>query len=175
MKFRPGALMLIAPLALTILAGCAMNKSDDEASSSGTSTSRDAADSLEKVSSSIYELIKVKGKASDSRAGVMDCSGKDTKKYFQVFHPWSFHPASAGDLGAAMEQLKTELPKHGWKIVEYGPDSSKNKNINLTADNDEKKVGVHIVQMSKDDPPSLSMNLVSGCYQVPEGEEVQRF
>ncbi|MDV7216776.1 hypothetical protein [Streptomyces prunicolor] len=151
------------------------NESADKTPSAGTSTSRDASDATEKVSSGIYDLIGVKGKASDSRPGVMDCSGKDTKTYFRIFHPWSFYPASASDLDEAMEQLKKELPKHGWKIVEYGPDTSKNKNINLTADNDEKKVGVNIVQMSKNDPPKLSLNLVSGCYKVPDGEEVERF
>jgi hypothetical protein len=79
------------------------------------------------------------------------------------------------DIDEAMERLKTELPKHGWKIVEYGPDTSKNKNINLTADNDEKKVGVNIVKRSKNDPPKLDLTVVSGCYKVPDGEEVERF
>lgn len=177
MKTKPSALALAVPLALTTLTGCSMtdNESADKTPSAGTSTSRDASDATEKVSSGIYDLIGVKGKASDSRPGVMDCSGKDTKTYFRIFHPWSFYPASASDLDEAMEQLKKELPKHGWKIVEYGPDTSKNKNINLTADNDEKKVGVNIVQMSKNDPPKLSLNLVSGCYKVPDGEEVERF
>jgi hypothetical protein len=74
-----------------------------------------------------------------------------------------------------MKRLKAELPKQGWKIVEYGPDISKDKNINLTADNDKKKVGVNIVQMSKNDPPKLSLNVVSGCYKVPDGQTVEHF
>ncbi|WOX11854.1 hypothetical protein [Streptomyces sp. N50] len=177
MKTKPSALVLAVPLALTTLTGCSMTdkESADKTPSAGTSTSRDASDAMEKVSSGIYDLIGVKGKASNSRPGVKDCSGKDTKTYFTIFHPWSFYPTSASDLDEAMERLKKELPKHGWKIVEYGPDTSKNKNINLTADNDEKKVGVNIVQMSKNDPPKLSLTLVSGCYKVPDGEEVERF
>ncbi|MCX5236734.1 hypothetical protein OG824_16180 [Streptomyces prunicolor] len=151
------------------------NESADKTPSAGTSTSRDASDAMEKVSSGIYDLIGVKGKTSDSRPGVMDCSGKDTKTYFRIFHPWSFTPASAGDLDEAMERLKTELPKHGWKIVEYGPDTSKNKNIKMTADNDKKRVGVNIVKRSKYDPPILDLTVVSGCYKVPDGEEVERF
>ncbi|WP_405750096.1 hypothetical protein OHA19_11050 [Streptomyces sp. NBC_00012] len=74
-----------------------------------------------------------------------------------------------------MKRLKTELPKHGWRVVDYGPDTSKNKNINLTADNDKKKYSVKVVQMAKNDPPKLSLMVVSGCYQVPDGEKIQRF
>ncbi|MFC5202331.1 hypothetical protein ACGFWD_09365 [Streptomyces sp. NPDC048448] len=164
------------PFALATITGCSMtDKRSDEISSAGTSTSSDASDVMEKLSSGIYDLIGVKGKASDSHPGVMDCPGKDAKTYFRIFHPWSFYPASAGDLDLAMKRLKVELPRHGWKIVEYGPDTSKNKNINLTADNSGKKAGVSIVQMSKNDPPKLSLTVVSGCYKVPDGEKVERF
>ncbi|NEA50291.1 hypothetical protein G3I35_29480 [Streptomyces sp. SID10815] len=177
MKTKLSASALAVPLALITLSGCSMtdDSGSDDTSSVATSTSRDASDAMEKVSSGIYDLIGIKGKASDSRPGVMDCPGKDTKKYFRIFHPWSFYPASASDLDEAMTRLKTELPKHGWKITEYGPDTSKNKNMNLTADNDGKKAGVNIVQMAKNDPPKLSLTVVSGCYKVPDGETVEHF
>lgn len=176
MKTKLSALVLAVPVALTTLTGCSMTDKDSDAiPSAGTSTSRDASDAMEKVSSGIYDLIGVKGKTSNSRPGVMDCSGKDTKTYFRIFHPWSFYPTSSSDLDTAMERLKTELPKQGWEIVEYGPDTSKNKNINLTADNDKKKVSVKIIKMAKEDPPMLSLDLVSGCYKVPDGEKVERF
>jgi hypothetical protein len=176
MKTKLSALVLAVPFALTTLAGCSMtDNSSDEITSAGTSTSRDASDAVEKVSSGIYDLIGVKGKASDGRPTVMECPNKDRKTYFRILHPWSFYPASASELGIAMERLKAELPKNGWKIVEYGPDSSKNKNISLTADNDKKKAGAHIVQMSKNNPPKLSVNVVSGCYKVPDGQEIERF
>ncbi|AKN70856.1 hypothetical protein QR97_14460 [Streptomyces sp. PBH53] len=192
MKKTMSALVLAVPLALTTLTGCGMtdnsaaNGSDSSSPTSpgnssggvrsaGTSTSRDASDVMEKVSSGIYDLIKVKGKASDNRPGVQQCPGKDRDKYFQIFHPWSFYPASAADLDVAMEHLKEGLPKHGWKIVEYGPDTSANKNVVLIADNDEKRAGVHITQMKKRNPPKLSLTVVSGCYQVPDGQEVEHF
>lgn len=173
MKDKMSTTVLAAPLALITLTGCSMNS--EETPTVGTSTSLDVANAVEKVSSDIYDLIGVKGKASDSQSGVLECSGKDRDKYFKIFHPWSFVPASASDLQKAMKNLKTELPKHGWKIVEYGPDTSKNRNINLTADNDEKKVGVNVVQMLKNDPPGLSLTVVSGCYKVPDGQKVQHF
>ncbi|MFG3657800.1 hypothetical protein [Streptomyces sp. NPDC047706] len=176
MKSKLSALLLAAPLALTTITGCNLSDdTSDEIPSAGTSTSRDASDATERVSSEIYELIGVKGKASDSRPTVMDCPKRDSKEYFRILHSWSFYPAAASDLAVAMERLKTELPKNGWEIVEYGPDTSKNRNIALTADNDRNKAGVHIVQMSKNDPPKLSLDVVSGCYKVPGGEEVERF
>ncbi|MEV5876059.1 hypothetical protein AB0L75_17845 [Streptomyces sp. NPDC052101] len=176
MKIRLSACVLALPLTLTTITGCGMTEKDSDATpSAGTSTSRDASDAMEKLSSGIYNMIGVKGKASDSRPFVTECSGKDTKTYFRIFHWWSFYPASAKDLDVAMERLKAELSKHGWKIISYGPDTSKNRNINLTADNDQQKAGVNIVQMAKNDPPKLSLHVVSGCYKVPDGQKVESF
>lgn len=176
MKTRTRASTLAVPLSLAILTGCGMtDDKSDGVPSAGTSTSRDAADTMEKVSSDIYDLIGVKGKASENSPGVTDCSGKDTKTHFRILHPWSFTPAAASDLDEAMERLKRELPERGWEIVEYGPNNSKNRSIEMTADNDKKKVGVKVIKMAKSDPPMLSLNLVSGCYKVPDGQEVEHF
>ncbi|MHC3451788.1 MULTISPECIES: hypothetical protein [Streptomyces] len=176
MKTRPSTLLLAAAVSLTTLTGCSMTDDDsDTVPFSGTSTSLDAADAMEKVSSGIYDLIGVKGKASESYSTVMDCSGEDAEKYFRILHPWSFYPDSVSDLDVAMERLKSELSKHGWEIVDYGPDTSKNKNIRMTADNDRKKVSVRVIKMAKNDPPKLSLNVVSGCYEIPEGQEIERF
>ncbi|WP_225882374.1 hypothetical protein [Streptomyces aureocirculatus] len=143
--------------------------------SAGTSTTRDASDAMKKTSSGIYDLIGVKGKASENLPGVTGCSGKDKKTYFRIYHPWSFTPASASDLDEAMARLKRELPRLGWKIVGYGPNNSKNRSITLTADNDKRKASVKIIKMSKSDPPMLSLDLVSGCYKVPDGQEVDLY
>ncbi|MER6994691.1 hypothetical protein [Streptomyces sp. NPDC000410] len=178
MKTGPGASALLLSLALMTLTGCGMtdtNESSDNLPLAGTSTSAAAADKAEKVSSEIYDLIGIKGKASETGPGVSECEGKDPEKYFQIFHPWSFTPASADQLDGVMERLKKQLPEHGWKVVEYGPDTSKNKNINLTADNDAKKYSVNIVHRAKSDPPHLALTVVSGCYQVPDGEKVEHF
>lgn len=176
MKNKLSAPALIVPLIITTLTGCSMTDDNSDAiPSAGTATSREASDAMEKVSSGIYDLLGIKGKASDSRPTVLDCPGKDKKTYFRILHPWSFVPASASDLDVAMERLKTELPEDGWEIVAYGPDTSKNKNINLTADNDRKKVSVKAIAMAKDEPPLLTLDVISGCYKVPEGQEVERF
>jgi hypothetical protein len=174
-KIKLGVLAVAMPLALITLTGCNMTDNGSDTPSAGTSTSSDAADEVEAVSSGIYDLISVKGKTSDSRATVTECSGKDPEKYFRVLHPWSFTPASPGDLETAMQRLRAALPKHGWKIVAYGPDASRNKNMRLTADNDAKKASVRITQMAKDNPPMLSVDVISGCYKVPDGQKVEHF
>lgn len=177
MRIKRGASALLVPFTLTILTGCSMTdgKDSDTLPSAGTSTSLHAADEAQKVSSEIYDLIGIKGKASETQPGVSACPGKDPEKYFQIFHPWSFYPASADQLGGVMERLRAELPKHGWKVVDYGPDTSKNKNLNLTADNDRKKYSVSVVHHAKNNPPKLSLMVVSGCYQVPDGQKVEQF
>ncbi|MFF4450430.1 hypothetical protein [Streptomyces sp. NPDC001502] len=179
MKIKQGAPVLLASLALTTLGGCGLTGSDSAGSDAiplaGTSTSRDAADAVEKVSAELRGLTGVEGKPSEGRAGVTECPGKDPARYFQVFHPWSFYPTSNDRLDEAMERLKAALPEHGWKVVRYAPDTSRNKNLGLTADHGEKKYGVSVVQMKQNDPPKLSLTVVSGCYEVPEGKAVERF
>lgn len=176
MNSRASALALAVPVALTTLTGCSMTDNNShDIPIAGTSTSRDAADAMETVSSGIYDLIGVQGKASNSQSTVTNCSGKDRETHFRILHPWSFYPATTSNLHVAVEQLKEELPKHGWKISDYGPDTSKNKNLRMTADNDEKKASVRVIEMAKNDPPKLSLDVVSGCYKVPDGQEIERF
>ncbi|MCT4356576.1 hypothetical protein M5362_25960 [Streptomyces sp. Je 1-79] len=177
MKIKQGAAALLVSLALTTLSGCSMTGTDDSDSlpSAGVSTTDEAADMAEAISSELYDLIGLKGKATEPGPGVGECGGKDPEKYFTVFHAWTFTPASADGLDGVMERFKEELPKHGWKIVEYGPDTSKNKNLALTADNDAKKYSVMITHWARQTPPKVRFFLTSGCYQVPEGEKVERF
>ncbi|UZI31009.1 hypothetical protein [Streptomyces sp. VB1] len=176
-KTRLGAQAFLVSTALATFTGCSMadDKNSNPPVSAGTSTSREAVETTKKVSSELYDLIGIKGEASNSGAGVTECGNKDPDKYFQIFHPWSFTPASADQLDGVMERLKEELPKHGWKVVEYGPNTSKNKSMQLTADNDKKKHSVKITHFAKGKTPSLNLMVVSGCYQVPDGEKVDRF
>ncbi|MFI8829012.1 hypothetical protein [Streptomyces sp. NPDC053431] len=175
MKLKVGAPALLVSLALTTLTGCSMTDDNNSGDlpDAGTSTTAHASDAAEKVSSEIYDLIGVKGKATEPGPGVTGCSGKDPEKYFQVFHAWTFTPASPDALDGVMERLKADLPKNGWKVVDFGRDTSKNKNVTLTADNDAKKHSVKITHWATENPPQLNMMVVSGCYQVPDGEKVR--
>ncbi|WP_229818635.1 hypothetical protein [Streptomyces lateritius] len=134
-----------------------------------------------KVSSEIYDLIGVEGTTSKGGPGVLSCEGKDREKFYIMKHPWSLAAETDAELAEAMERLKEKLPQHGWKIVKYGPDSSPSKSLELTADNDEKKFGVHIsfwkqrTVLGQTKPPSLIIDVISGCYEVPEGQTVEHY
>ncbi|MER8046783.1 hypothetical protein [Streptomyces sp. NPDC094032] len=134
-----------------------------------------------KVSSELFDLIAVQGTASKAGAGVRSCEGLDREKFYTMFHPWSLSAKTDDELAQAMERLRTELPKRGWKIVKYGPDDSPAKSLELTADNDERKFGVHVsfwkarTVLGKPKPPMLMIDVISGCYQVPDGQKVEHY
>jgi 5'-3' exonuclease len=177
LKIKLCAIALALPVALMTLTGCSMtdaNNSND-IPSSGTSTSSDAAKEAEKASSELYNLIGLKGKASDTGPGVKECGKKDPEKYFQIIHSWSFTPPRHSTSEGTMERLKENLPKHGWEVVNYGPDTSRNKNLSLRADDDTKKFSVDITYRAKDNTPHLNFFVISGCYQIPDGKKIEQF
>lgn len=141
----------------------------------GVATTDEAADALEAVSSRIYTYLGVPGKASEPGPGVKECEGKDPERFFSVYHPWNFLPASAEDTDVAMENLKKKLSTGDWVLKREYRDNSENRNLNLVADNDKKKVSAWIVQYRERAKPSLGITLTSGCYEVPEGATVERF
>ncbi|MBC7270580.1 MAG: hypothetical protein H5T76_18050 [Streptomyces sp.] len=141
----------------------------------GTATTEEAVAAIKKVSSEIYQLAGVPGKASQPGPGVKECEGKPSDTHFLVYHPWNFAPSRPEDLDVAMENLKKKLNTGGWVTKQLYYDNSPNKALNLIADNDVKKVSVWVVQYSKDETPSLGINVTSGCYQVPEGQTVDHF
>ncbi|ARX86522.1 MULTISPECIES: hypothetical protein [Streptomyces] len=84
--------------------------------------------------------------------------------------------AAKKKLDAALADAKAGgLTVHADGSVGYPPGGDKDKNVKLVADNDEKKASVNIVKMAKNDPPKLSLTVVSGCYRVPDGQKVKRF
>ncbi|MFI7387460.1 hypothetical protein [Streptomyces sp. NPDC049813] len=141
--------------------------------SAGTATTDDGVAAVKAVSSQIYEFTGVAGTASAAGPGVRECAGKDPDRYFQVYHPWNFKPKSAADNDVAVRNLKERLSTGGWVIKDSYRDNSPNKNLNLVADNDAKKMSVWVVAYSKRTTPSLGIEVTSGCYQVPEGETVE--
>lgn len=141
----------------------------------GTATTHEAAAAVKKVSSQIYDFAGVPGKASKPGPGVRECQGKDKDTYFQAYHPWNFAPKNASDIDVAMTNLKEKLSTGGWVIKDSYRDTSANKNLNLVADNDVKKMSVWIVAYSKRATPSLGIEVTSGCYQIPDGQEIERF
>lgn len=178
MKTRHWIGTTLLSFVLISLTGCSMTdpKNSTEIPSSGVRSVADADADTKRISSDILGMIRAKGKASDVGPGVSTCGeGKDIEKYFRMRHPWGFTPDDPKQLPGVMKHLKEELSATGWKVVEYAPDTSPNKNLNLTADNDKKGFGVNIVHYAKDNPPKLGITVVSGCYQVPKGQKVEHY
>ncbi|NML53229.1 hypothetical protein HHL19_30720 [Streptomyces sp. R302] len=171
MKTKVGASALLASLALTTLTGCGMT--DDKTPSAGVSTTDQAISTTKSVSSELYDLIGLKGTTTKAGVGLDGCPGKDPEKYFSTFHVWTLTPATPAELDGVMERLKEQLPGRGWKVVGFEPDNSRNKNLRLTADHDARKHSVEITYWAKNEPPKLNVHVISGCYQVPEGEKVE--
>ncbi|AXK36705.1 hypothetical protein DVA86_33245 [Streptomyces armeniacus] len=97
-----------------------------------------------------------------------------------MLHPWSITGPSEAELGKAMERLRDELPKKGWKIKHYGRNNSRAKSLELTADDDKRKFGVNVEFWEKNSGGDknralLLVNVVSACYEVPEGQKVDTY
>lgn len=184
----PRTLALALILTGLLLSGCGMTDDDSPGNTTGdsqearasppgagTATTEEAVAAVKEVSGELHRFAGVPGKASEPGPGVKECAGKDPDAYFTVYHPWNFAPSEPGDLDVAMENLKKRLHTGGWVTERVYRDNSRNKALNLIADNDAKKVSVWIVQYSEDAAPSLGINVTSGCYRVPEGETVDHF
>jgi hypothetical protein len=141
----------------------------------GTASTDEAVAAVKAVSSQIYDFAGVPGEASEPGPGVKECEGKDPDTYFVVYHPWNFKPKDGTNIDVAMANLKKKLNTGGWVVKDAYHDNSPNKNLNLVADNDSKKMSVWIVAYGKRDTPSLGIEVTSGCYQVPEGQTIDHF
>ncbi len=149
-----------------------MDKSEPE-----TRPVKKAIESAAGLSSQILDIIALRGKVSEPSPGPDPCGGRDFKKYYRVYHAWSLYDAPVPDMERAMKRLKGELPKRGWKIVSYGPDSSKARSLELTADHPEKKFSVVITLQDRrgrsEDPSMIEVDVNSSCFQVPDGQSVR--
>lgn len=132
-----------------------------------------------KISSQLFDLIAIKGKVDGAGPGSSQC-GDDQDRNFLMRHSWSISGSSDTQVSQAMTRLKEGLPKQGWKIVSYERNNSPAKSLTLIADHDEKKFGVNVEFWEKgksgnNNPPALVVTVVSGCFQVPEGEKADHY
>ncbi|MFF8439398.1 hypothetical protein ACF07U_00780 [Streptomyces californicus] len=146
----------------------------------GTRSVDDVDAETKQISSQILDIMAIKGTMSKSGPGVSTCEGAERGKLFLMRHPWSLTGASDDELSKVMVRLKEDLPKRGWKIVRYGRNNSKAKSLELMADHVVKKFAVKVEFWERDsggdtNEPTLLVNVVSACYQVPDGEKVDRF
>lgn len=130
------------------------------------------------VSSEVLDVIAVKGEVSEPGPGVAACEGRDRERFFRMLHPWTLTAPAGDELERAMERLREELPKRGWKIVEYGRNSSRAETLELTADHTGKKFSVNVefwAESGGKRKPMLVVNVVSACYSTPSGERIKGY
>ncbi|MEU2869956.1 hypothetical protein ABZ769_12225 [Streptomyces olivoreticuli] len=132
------------------------------------------------LSSGLLDAIALKGDVTQPGPRIASCGDKDTDSFYKINHPWSIGGVPVGDMKRAMERLRDDLPKSGWKVVKYGPDSSPSKSLELLANSTERKFSVNISLHDGSKAESsgaakesrILVFLVSACFRVPEGKTV---
>ncbi|MFG2717385.1 hypothetical protein ACGFW5_03620 [Streptomyces sp. NPDC048416] len=133
------------------------------------------------VSSQILEMMGIKeGKVTEPGPGISPCEGYPSHLY-RANHPWSVYSVFSEEvLRNGFQRLRENLPKGGWKIVEYGPNKSKAKTLELTADSmkDRYSINAELVVSSpgagKESNPLILVTVTSGCFRAPEGTKLDQ-
>ncbi|MFB8138346.1 hypothetical protein [Streptomyces parvus] len=145
-----------------ILSGCSeINENDADVPVRSNSEVQDEA---EEISSSILEILSLKAKVTESGAMISPCEEGD----YRAHHPWGVYGPAAKDLVEAMDRLRSQLPKKGWKIVKDGPDDSQAKSPQIVADSTdgEFSVDVRFHDRQNDDPAQLEVAVQSACFRL---------
>ncbi|WP_086726242.1 hypothetical protein [Streptomyces carpinensis] len=130
------------------------------------------------VSSQIYELINIRtGKVTEPGPSISTCD-QDPKNFYKTVHPWSVYDVSEDELKAGFQRLKEGLPGKGWKIVQYGPNKSRDRTLELTADSRSEPFSVNVElwvsspTAGAEKDPKILVNVVSGCWRAPKGTDL---
>ncbi|MGX9883828.1 hypothetical protein [Streptomyces sp. NPDC002276] len=177
------AAAIVLPLVMT---GCSKGMNTENANDTSSDSSPqpttlgvdDARAKANHISSQILDMIGIEdSQVTQSGAGVSPCD-KDPNHLYLLRHPWSIYKVTPDELKAGFQRLREKLPKNGWKIVDYGPDTSANKNLELTADSETEPFSVnaslHITGTSGKKEPLILVHVVSGCYRAPEGTDLSK-
>jgi hypothetical protein len=164
--------------------GCsnAMNHSKDSVSAheptGSNATTLDVDKAREKakaVSSQIYDLIDIRaGKVTKPGPSISPCSDH----LYKTVHPWSVYDVAEDELKAGFQRLKKGLTTRGWKIVQYGPNDSTDKTLELTADSQHEPFSVNAElwvsspTAGHEQDPKILVNVVSRCWQAPKGTDL---
>ncbi|MEV8344893.1 hypothetical protein [Streptomyces niveus] len=128
-------------------------------------------DEVEKTSSRILEMMALKGKVTNTGAMVSRCSDYEPEEeVYRARQPWSVYDLPVPELEKAMDRLRSELPKAGWKIVKDGVDNSVGKSPQIVAESKGRKFAVDIRLMDErkygDDPSLIMVAVESACYKA---------
>ncbi|MFJ1788886.1 hypothetical protein ACIOML_31850 [Streptomyces anulatus] len=162
-KTRKAAACVI--LFCLLLSGC--SEMDENSADAPVRASSEVQDEVEKVSGSILEILSLKAKATEAGAMISPCEGGA----YRAHHPWGVYGPPAEDLEEAMDRLRSQLPKKGWKIVKDGPDDSRAKSPQIVADSADGKFSVdaRFHGRQSNDPAQLEVTVQSACFRPESG------
>lgn len=126
---------------------------------------------VEEASSRILEIMALKGKVTETGAMISRCSDyAPEEEVYRARHPWSVYDLPVPDLERAMDRLREELPKEGWKIVKDGVDDTPAKSPQILAESKGKKFAADIQMLDNrkygDDPSLILVAVESACYRA---------
>ncbi|MEU0399260.1 hypothetical protein ABZ318_03250 [Streptomyces sp. NPDC006197] len=173
---RPAALGALLLCLTTLATGCSMSDADDLGYTPTTLDVDDARTRTKELSSEIFDMIGLpQGKTTPGGAGASVCQ-EDREHLFSIRHPWSLYDVSEDELKQGFERLHQALPAKGWKIVSYGPNNSKARTLELTADKENEHFAVNAeLWVGSKDPKQknlIAVTVVSGCFRAPEGTDL---
>ncbi|MFG2899241.1 hypothetical protein ACGFZH_19450 [Streptomyces zaomyceticus] len=163
--------------AALLMTGCSMSEKSPEEILGYQPEVRDyrpAKQQVNDASGRLLDWMVVKGASTRVGARVTLCESVDPgfKSYYRVEHPWSVYDLTEGSFDGAMRNLREQLPRNGWKIVKDGFTESKRKDLQITAENDEQKLGLNIEWNRGGESglkDGIAITVVSRCYRAPEG------
>ncbi|GGW11892.1 hypothetical protein GCM10010264_47360 [Streptomyces globisporus] len=154
-----------AILLCSILSGC--SGTDEDGVDTPVRASSEMQDEVEKVSSSILEILSLKAKMTEAGAMISPCGDGA----YRARHPWGVYGPPAKDLGEAMDRLRSQLSTRGWIIIKDGPDDSQAKSPQIVADSADGKFSVdaRFHDRRSDDPAQLEVTVQSACFRPESG------
>ncbi len=125
-------------------------------------------------------MIGIKdGKVTKPGPGIRPCDN-DPDHLYSTAHPWSVYGVPEDELKDGFQRLKAHLPDHHWKVVTYGPNTSKAKTLELTADYEKDRFSLN-AELRVSSPtagpeknPLILVNVVSGCFRAPKGTKLDQ-
>ncbi|MEU8996982.1 hypothetical protein AB0C95_19580 [Streptomyces caniferus] len=127
-------------------------------------------DETENTSREIRDLIGLKAKVTEPGSYDTPCSGHPGGNVHRAVHPWSVYDAPVDDMRKAMDRLRGDLPKHGWKIVKDGPDGSPSKAPQIVANHEGGEFSVdirlHDERKYGNGPSLIEVTVESACFRT---------
>lgn len=185
---RSAAVVAVA-VALLTGTGCSSAMNHDSTASDGSALPAPSASATPtlgldtakertaKASTQVLDLIGIPTGKVTEPGPTVDACAEDPEHLYKTRHPWSVSGVSDDELKAGFERLRTGLPGAGWKVVDYGRNDSRAKNLELTADSGTGPFAVNaelmLAKPGGTRATSLIMvNIVSGCWRAPAGTDL---